>query len=69
MPNILMVAGPPFWPLAKCYNRYISFNDGCMVDIMRLLQDVTDAKPPSLREQGHAASRAGSLQPRRCLHR
>ncbi len=35
---------PPFWPPAKYYNRYISFNDGCMVEIMRLLQDVTDAK-------------------------
>jgi len=37
---------PQFFPLRKDYSRHITFNDGAMIGVMRLLRDVAAGAPP-----------------------
>jgi PelA/Pel-15E family pectate lyase len=37
---------PQFYPLRTDYSRYITFNDGAMVNALVLLEDVAQSKPP-----------------------
>lgn len=37
---------PQFWPEMRDYQRYITYNDDAMVNTMRLLRDIADARSP-----------------------
>jgi PelA/Pel-15E family pectate lyase len=37
---------PQFFPLREDYSRHITFNDGAMIGVMRLLRDVAGGDPP-----------------------
>lgn len=37
---------PQFWPEMRDYQRYITYNDDAMVNTMRLIRDIADARPP-----------------------
>ncbi len=37
---------PQFYPLRTDYSRYITFNDNAMTNVMSLLRDVADGRPP-----------------------
>jgi PelA/Pel-15E family pectate lyase len=37
---------PQFFPLRDDYSRYVTFNDGAMIGVMRLLRDVGRGAPP-----------------------
>jgi unsaturated rhamnogalacturonyl hydrolase len=37
---------PQFFPLRPDYSRHVTFNDGAMIGVMRLLRDVASAAPP-----------------------
>jgi PelA/Pel-15E family pectate lyase len=52
---------PMIYPLRRGYYSHITFNDGAMIGVMRLLRDVADGEPPfafldaSLRERAQQA--------------
>ncbi|HYO25680.1 MAG TPA: pectate lyase [Lacipirellulaceae bacterium] len=51
---------PMIYPLQRGYYSHITFNDGAMVGVMRLLRDVAQAKPPFQSADEELRRRAGA---------
>jgi PelA/Pel-15E family pectate lyase len=56
---------PQFYPLRSSYHDHITFNDGAMVGVLRLLRDIAEGNPPygfvddTRRKQAHDAVQKG----------
>lgn len=54
---------PQYYPLRTNYSRYITFNDGAMIGVMRLLRDISESRAPFGFVQEATRSRArGAVQ-------
>ena len=50
---------PQYYPLRADYSRHITFNDGAMIGVLRLLRDVSARRPPFAFVDADLARRAG----------